>query len=84
MIFKSDIKFIPIDFIDTALTEYQKQFLQMKFYVHNRFSELKKTTNYSIEEILFTISEDVKLEPQSVKMILHRLKKSKGYKSVTK
>ena len=72
MIKKQDIKAIEKEFIVNNLSQYQKDLVELKFYVFNRFNELQARKK-SKEDISYIISEEIGLQPTTVHQMYYRM-----------
>ena len=72
MIKKTNIKEIEKEFIINNLSKYQKELIEIKFYVFNRFNELQKK-KVNKEDISYMIAEDLGLQPSTIHQMYYRM-----------
>jgi hypothetical protein len=65
---RTNIKDIPIEFVFNNMTKYQKELLELKFYIFNRFACLRSTKMKKID-IYYRIAEEISLQPDTVNKI---------------
>ncbi|MFA5234204.1 MAG: hypothetical protein WC390_07375 [Sulfurimonas sp.] len=75
-----DIINLPLEFVINNLTDYQKEIICNKFYILNRFAELRNDikNKYSLQDIYFIISEEIGMQQETIRLMLRKIYKIKS------
>ena len=65
---KTPIAEIPIEFVLSNMPQGQRELMELKYYIFNRFNELREQQNKKLD-IYFIISEEIHLQPDTINKI---------------
>lgn len=74
MVIYPKIQTIPVEFIQANLSNYQKDIIELKYYLFKRFTELRKKGKPKID-IYLLLEEEVPLKYDSIAKIIIAIQK---------